>query len=659
MGLSAITAILYDASGAQIGSYAYTSVAAGTWSRQSAGSFADAEATKGAANAAPATPEPLQPEPSAKLKLVLNEINSSPDDWVELMNTGTEALDNDPVGHKADVTPVPNGTTLEPGALYVFEQNKDFTFGLGKADKAAIYDAGGSIIVEYEWTTHANGVYARIPDGTGEFQDFATATKGKKNKVINPVVINEVQSNDPNGGPDWVELANPTAEDLVISGLVLKDNKDKDPYTIPKGTTIPANGFLVIYQDDGGAKGFAFGLGKGDSVRLFEGGEQITATTWPDGSHTSPTWGLYLDVNGSSYQNTLEATPGAANKFAGIPDVVAWSGSNEVHTFDTTPTFLEDSSGLDFADGKLYSVDNGTATFWVMNAAKNGTLTFASGFEQGKRVCFLKDADNAGAKGPDAEGITVNGSGMVYLASERDNSAKGVNYNTILMVNPNESGTRLVAQKQWDLTATLPQVSANMGIEAVEWVANGDVAGKLIDQYVLNKDETIVQIADIDAKLGGAMALDYDTYEDVLWVAADDGYGNRMARITLNGTSDPKVVHVQPAAGVNTSANNEGFAIAGAEYTVSGQRPVYRFCDGVTSGALTIGSMSCNYTASGSGAHHYYPSAAIDSPATGDSSHIPLMVMLTAASGTLLAAAAVCRYRCCKRPQGDRRAPTT
>ena len=827
------TAILYDANGEQIDSYTYTSVAVGTWSRQSDGSFADVEATKGTANAAPAAPEPSQPEPSAKPALALNEINSSPDDWVELMNTGTETLDisgfelrdnsddhrwrfpegstlaagallvvdakssglvyddqmknftegtfeaaigigsgdsirlydkdgnlldeyswtehasydgdaanasygrypdgtgafrlmaetkgqnntvpyaspivinevesngdmtdwveimnvgtqsvdisgwylldNDPVGHKADVTPVPNGTALTPGALYVFEQNKDFTFGLGKEDKAAIYDGDGSIIAEYEWAAHANGVYARIPDGTGEFQDFATATKGKKNKVVSPVVINEVQSNDPNGGPDWVELANPTDEVLDISGLVLKDNKDKDPYTIPDGTTIPANGFLVIYQDDSGAKGFSFGLGKGDSVRLFEDGEQITVTTWPDGSHTNPTWGLYPDVNGSSYQNTLEATPGAANKFAGIPDVIAWPGSDKVHTFDTTPTFLEDSSGLDFANGKLYAVDNGTATFWVMNVAKDGTLTFASGFEQGKRVCFRKDANNAKAKGPDAEGITVDGSGMVYLASERDNNAKGVNYNTILMVDPNEAGTRLVAQKEWDLTASLPQVSANMGIEAVEWVANADVAGKLIDQntgsafdaakyphavasgvffvalednghvyaYVLNKDETVVQIADIDAKLGGAMALDYDTYEKKLWVAADDGYGNRMARITLNGSSAPEIVHVLPAAGVNTAANNEGFAIAGAEYTMNGQRPVYRFCDGVTSGALTIGSMSCSYTAS-SGRHHYYPSTAISSPATGDSGNISFMVVLAAASGMLLAAAAVCHSK--------------
>lgn len=832
------TSILYDAGGAQIDSYAYTSVAVGTWSRQSDGSFADADSTPGAVNAAPAAPEPTQPEPSAKPALVLNEINSSPDDWVELMNTGAETLDisgfelrdnsddhrwrfpdrstiaagallvvdakssgliyddqaktfaegtfeaaigigsgdsirlydkgsnlldeyswtahasydgdaakasygrypdgtgafrltketkgtaneyyaptivinevesngdatdwveimntgmqpvdisgwylldNDPVGHKADVTPVAAGTTLAPGALYVLEQNKAFTFGLGKADKAAIYDAGGDLIAEYEWAVHANGVYARIPDGTGEFQDFATATKGKKNKVVSPVVINEVQSNDPNGVADWVELANPTGEVLDISGLVLKDSKGKDPYTIPDGTTIPANGFLVIYQDDSGAKGFAFGLGKGDSVRLFEGGEQIAAATWPDGSHTNPTWGLYPDVNGSSYQNTLEATPGAANKFAGIPDVIAWPGSDKVHTFDTTPTFLEDSSGLDFAGGRLYAVDNGTATFWVMNVAKDGTLTFASGFEQGKRVCFQKDADSEKAKGPDAEGITVDGSGMVYLASERDNSAKGVNYNTILMVDPNKVGTRLVAQKQWDLTASLPQVSANMGIEAVEWVANTDVNGKLIDKntgkpfdavnypnavaggvffvalednghvyaYVLNKDETVVQIADIDTKLGGAMALDYDTYEKKLWVTADDGYGNRMAKITLNGTAAPEIVHVQPAAGVNTAANNEGFAIAGAEYTVNGQRPVYRFCDGVTSGALTIGSMRCSYTAS-NGTHYYYPSAAISSPATGDSGNIAFMVMLAAASGLLLAAAAVCRAK--KRTKGE------
>lgn len=46
-----------------------------------------------------------------------------------------------------------------------------------------------------------------------------------------------------------------------------------------------------------------------------------------------------------------------------------------------------------------------------------------------------------------------------------------------------------------------------------------------------------MQIADIDAKRGGAMALDYGTCEKKPWVAADDGYGNRMARRAINGSS--------------------------------------------------------------------------------------------------------------------------
>ena len=69
----------------------------------------------------------------------------------------------------------------------------------------------------------------------------------------------------------------------------------------------------------------------------------------------------------------------------------------------------------------------------ILDVAEDGTMTFAKDFENGKRVRFQKDAENPTAAGPDAEGISVDGNGMVYLASERDNSVKGVNYNTILI----------------------------------------------------------------------------------------------------------------------------------------------------------------------------------------------------------------------------------
>ena len=618
---------LYDRDGDLLDDYSWTKHASyeGDESKASygrypdgTGSFVLTKETKGAKN------EWYQPQ------VVINEVESNDDetDWVEVYNVGNTPVDlsgwylydDDPVGHAADITPVAEGTMLNPGEFYVFDQNKHFTFGLGKNDKATIFNQSGLVIAEYAWEVHAEGVYARIPDGVGDFVDFPTSTKGKANIATNPVVINEIQSNDANGGADWVELANPTNEVLDISGIVMKDNNDANQYVFAEGTTIDKNGFLVITEDE-----FGFGLGKNDAVRLFENGRLIAHTTWTD--HTNPTWGLYPNVNGNEFRNTIEETPGAPNKFEGIPDVIEWPGNGEVEIYDNEPMFLEDSSGLDFHNGQLYAVDNGTGKFWILDVAIDGALSFAEGFENGKRVRFQNDADNPRAAGPDAEGITVDKDGFVYIASERDNSVKGVNFNMILKVDPNYEAEDLIALQQWDLTASLPQVSANMGIEAVEWVSNADVEGKLYDEntkaafdashypnaiangvffvalednghvyaYVLNEDESFVQIADINGKLGGAMALDYDTYEDVLWVVADNGYNNRSAKITLNGKKQPDIVHVMPASGVDINANNEGFAIAAKEYTKNGQRPVYRFKDGDKVGSLSIGSIATKY----------------------------------------------------------------
>ena len=47
-----------------------------------------------------------------------------------------------------------------------------------------------------------------------------------------------------------------------ISGYVFKDDDDNHSYPLPAGTTIPAGGHLAIDVT-------AFGLGKGDSARLF------------------------------------------------------------------------------------------------------------------------------------------------------------------------------------------------------------------------------------------------------------------------------------------------------------------------------------------------------------------------------------------------------
>ena len=115
--------------------------------------------------------------------VAVNEVESNGDatDWVEVVNTGSQPIDltgwtlidSDPIGHAADVTPVAAGTTLAPGAFFVFDGGSHFSFGLGGADVASIRNAAGLTVVEYAWADHAAVTWARCPDGTG---DFAAAT---------------------------------------------------------------------------------------------------------------------------------------------------------------------------------------------------------------------------------------------------------------------------------------------------------------------------------------------------------------------------------------------------------------------------------------------------------------------------------------------------
>ena len=557
-----------------------------------------------------------------KPEVVINEIESNGDttDWVEILNMGTTPvdisgwmiLDNDPA-HMEGNKGLPSGTILKPGEYFVFDENTHFSFGLGKNDEVNLLASSGAVVETHQWTGHAQGVLARIPDGTGDFIDFDTSTKNAPNLKTNMVVLNEIQSKDPNGGPDWIELANPTDDKLDISGLIIKDDDDNHAYTIPEGTVIEANGFLVLTEED-----FGFGLGKSDMVRIYQGNILIQSAKWE--GHTNPTWGLYPDINGVVYKNTLVETKGEANKFPGIPETYDAVETCPIQILDKASTFLEDSSGLDFHDGRLYAVDNGTGIFWIVEIGNDNEINIISQ----KRVQFKKDAGNPKAKGPDTEGIAVDGKGMVYVASERDNSDKGVNYNTILMVDPRAEGTDLVALKEWDVTRLLPEVSANTGIEAIEWIPRNHIEGLIVDKntnealdlnnypnaigdgiftvalednghvygFVLNEDETATLIFDVDPKLGGAMGLNYDEEERLLWVSADDGFNNKRAVLEFNKTGEPTISHVNPPGDLPVN-NFEGFAIGSSDK--DGNRKVFWFEDGVSSGALRMSCIKGSY----------------------------------------------------------------
>lgn len=579
------------------------------------GAFVLAHATPGASNSC------VLPD------VVINEIESNGDatDWVEVVNTGATAvdlsgwslMDSDPVGHADETTPLPVGTILEPGAYFVFDQPRDFVFGLGGGDTVTVRNATGVTVDEHVYPEHAAGVWARCADGSGDFVDLAVSTKGMRNACGNPVRINEVESDG--GSPDdWIELANPTASDLDVSGVVVKDDDDAHAYEIPAGTTIAAGGYLVIEREQLG-----FGLGGADAVRLFDGDLLIDQTTWGDG-HAAVTWGRCPDVTGA-FGVTAEATKGAPNVCPGEIPVAPWPGSQEVRALDTEPTFLEDSSGLDVQVTEdavfLWGIDNGEGRLWKLKANADGSTTGVEGWEQGKRIRFQKDAADPGAAGPDTEGVTVDGDGYIYAAAERDNSAKGVNLNVVLKVDPEGSDGDLVAEQEWDLTGLLPAVGANLGIEAIEWISDEVLAGALFDDntqagydpadyaghgdglffvameenghvyaFALAEGGSATQVAEIASGLAGVMALDHDTALGVLWAVCDDGCQGRSAQITLNGTAEPGIAHFARPAGM-PDINNEGFATAPAALSIDGQRPVWWFADGFAQESLRTGTL--------------------------------------------------------------------
>ena len=100
--------------------------------------------------------------------------------------------------------------------------------------------------------------------------------------VENPIVISEINFNNDstlNAG-DWVELHNISDVDIYLGGYQFGNEVFYNKYTLPQGTMIPADGFLVLAQDTAQFKNihpdvdnfigpFVFSLqNEGDSISL-------------------------------------------------------------------------------------------------------------------------------------------------------------------------------------------------------------------------------------------------------------------------------------------------------------------------------------------------------------------------------------------------------
>jgi hypothetical protein len=600
--------------------------------------------------------------------VVINEVESNggtPGDWVELYNAGRGTADLSGYRFKdSDDThtfyTLPAGTSLAPGAYLVLEEAQ-FGFGLGGADSARVFAPSGETpVAAYAWTTHAPLTYGRCPNATGDFQPNSSATKGAPNDCTPPVfdagadagsadagfdggsdagadageslsiVLNEVESSGGTPG-DWVELYNTGSSAVDLSGYRFKDNDDTHAfYTLPAGTSVAPGAYLLLEEAQ-----FGFGLGSADSARLFgpSGDAPVLSYSWT--AHAPVSYGRCPNGTGVFGPNTT-STKGATNDCsvpvdagadaesdAGSP-FAAWPGRNSVTTVDALDTFVGNLSGISYqpagsAPAALWAVTNSPSRLYRLEY--DGALWLpvsTDDWSQGKTLVYP-----AGTGGPDSEGVTKAewDAPAVYVATERDNSANAVSRLAILRFDTSAVGSTLAATHEWNLTADLPAVGPNLGLEAITWIPDshlvaagfrdesrsssydpalypdhgngvffvGIEATGMIYAYVLNHATGNFQrVAGFGSGLAGTMGLEFDRERSTLWSYCDDTCGNRSSLLSVSSAAASLgqfVVRAQlDRPGTLPNINNEGIAFAPDSECVAGFKSFFWSDDADTGG---------------------------------------------------------------------------
>ncbi|MCZ4500245.1 MAG: cell wall protein [Marmoricola sp.] len=258
----------------------------------------------------------VAPAFSAGSDVKINEFSSNNPDFVELINTGSGTVDLSgwvlKDNSENNSYTFPAGSTIAAGAIRgISGEGVEFAFGLGNGDAVRLYDSSANLVDSFTYPAHpaAGKSYGRCPNGTGAFVITQAATKGTANSCATPdtaVRINEFSSNN----PDFVELINTGTGPVSLAGWVLKDNSENNSYTFPAGSSIAAGAILPL---SGEGVQFAFGLGGGDSVRLFNASATvIDSSTYPAHPPAGKSYGRCPDGSGD-FVITAAATKGTAN----------------------------------------------------------------------------------------------------------------------------------------------------------------------------------------------------------------------------------------------------------------------------------------------------------------------------------------------------------
>lgn len=346
-------------------------------------------------------------------------------DWVELMNVGSSPL------NLAGVTLAKNSTatdqfvfpdlTLAPGeCVVVFCDSKNRNtagyelhapFSISRAgDTMMLFSSTGTAIDSINVPDLQNNEsYAYADDGTWTVTDEYTpglANTSENHRsfetvmVESPIEISELMAKNvsyaaPDGGYyDYIELHNTSSSAVDLSGYHLSDTKsDIMKWTLPAGTSISANGYLVIWcsgfnTTENGACHTSFKLStEGETAVLAnEKGQLLDAVDFPVLKADE----AYTKQADDSFTIAIPPTPGMANtqesaalisdRFAALNTIGVYiseiAASTSELKYDWVELYNATDRQIDLSDYGL-SDDAGKPRKWQFPA---GTVIEAGGY---------------------------------------------------------------------------------------------------------------------------------------------------------------------------------------------------------------------------------------------------------------------------------------
>jgi hypothetical protein len=217
-----------------------------------------------------------------------------------------------------------------------------------------------------------------------DLSDFALMAENwlevEPNLPFGTVIINELMSHssDVNGAdyPDWIELYNTSGSAVNIGGWYLSDSDALlTKYRIPNGTTIPAYGYIVFYENISfGVDANAFGLSEnGDEVYLSlpRGGDYFVMDDRKFGaSERNVSFGRYTTSIGEVKFVSMDSnTPGQPNSYPKVGPVVI---SEIMYYFDTDNP---DSDNYEYIE--LYNIEDYPVNLWTPDPCGPGDVSWA------------------------------------------------------------------------------------------------------------------------------------------------------------------------------------------------------------------------------------------------------------------------------------------